>query len=124
MLWSTKFVPTIGMSRGQLAGTGNEPGTAFTSWSMVWNCVVASTVGALTLKYAAAMLFGYWLIMNCLNCGVSIVLVEDETLEDERSKIDPKKNVRFLMMGPPNVPPNSLRRAAGKLTWEIVRACK
>ncbi len=34
-------------------------------------------------------------------------------VEARKANSDPKKNVRFLISGPPNVPPNSLRRKTG-----------
>ena len=63
-------------------------------------------------------------MMNRRNSGVSIVFVDDLMLEEESPKNEPKKNVRFLMTGPPRVPPNSLRRVAGRVNWEMVRAVR
>src|SRR5260370_1439083 len=82
------------------------------SWPMVRNPVLASTIGLLTLRKSAAMLFGYWLIMNWRNSGVSIVFVDDRMLDDDSPKNEPKKNVLFLVNGPPTGPPNSFRRDA------------
>jgi serine/threonine-protein kinase len=76
--------------------------------------VLASTMGLLTLKKSAAMLLGYWLMMNWRNSGVSTVFVDDRMLDDDSPKNEPKKNVLFLITGPPTVPPNSFRRDAGR----------
>src|SRR6266498_2601814 len=91
---------------------------------MVANPELASAMGRLTRKKSAAMLPGYCLIMNWRNCGVSTVFVDDLIAEDESPKNEPKKNVLFLTMGPPMVPPNSFRREAGRAIWEMVRACR
>ena len=74
--------------------------------------VVGATAGGACWKNVDDKLFGKFCWTNCANWGVSTVVNSVAAFEDLNRKRPPNANSLFLIMGPPTVPPNSLRRKA------------